>query len=113
MLTVPDRINLAKNALAEFCQVVEPILDIDMVYFDKPHYSLRSAVIFAQNALATNWLDHDQSAAACRLNSAFARVAHNLPPESLRQAIEWMFFTSENLVLVAELRQSYKMQRET
>ena len=105
MLTIQARINLAKSSLAEFSQVVEPILDLEMVYFDKPHYSLRSAILFAQNALAANWLDHDQSAAACRLNSAFARVAHNLPPEALKPAIEWLFFTNENLVVVAELRQ--------
>jgi hypothetical protein len=105
MLTIQDRINLAKTSLDEFCLVAGPILDVEMVYFDKPHYSLRAAVIFARNALSANWLDHDQSGAACRLNSAFARVAHNLPPDVMKQAIEWMFFTCENMVLVAELRQ--------
>ncbi|NJL87291.1 MAG: hypothetical protein HC886_17030 [Leptolyngbyaceae cyanobacterium SM1_1_3] len=88
MLTVQDRISLAKDSLTEFSQVVEPILDLDRVYFDNPHYSLRSALILAQNALAANWLDYDQSFAACRLNSAFSRVAHNLPPEGLKSAIE-------------------------
>ena len=80
MIPTEDRIKIIKNDLAEFKKLAEPLLDLEVVYFDRPYHTLRIAVTHFEEALEVNWLDHNQAAVNLELASTFARVAHNLPP---------------------------------
>lgn len=71
--TATDRIQIIKNSLAEFKKVVEPVLDVKMMYFDRPYsHTLRIAIDNFEAALGANWRDHNQSAASDELVSTFA-----------------------------------------
>lgn len=101
--TVEDRIKIIKHSLGEFKKVVAPILDVAMVYFDRPHqHTLRMAIARFEEALGANWHDYDQTAASTELVSTFAQVAHNLPPRALQQAIDWMHFATQDMLLLRE-----------
>lgn len=100
--TTEDRIRIIKSSLAEFEQIVEPLLDLEQVYFDRPYHTLRMAIQHFEEALGINWQDHDQAAVATELASSFARVAHNLPPKALKDAIEWMHFATQDILLLRE-----------
>lgn len=101
--TAEDRIKVIKHSLAEFKQVVAPILDVEMIYFDRPNnHTLRMAIAHFENALGVNWLDHDQAAVIDELVSTFAQVASNLPPKALKEAIEWMHFATQDMLLLRE-----------
>lgn len=100
MIPTEDRIKIIKNDLAEFKKLAEPLLDLEVVYFDRPYHTLRIAVTHFEEALEVNWLDHNQAAVNLELASTFARVAHNLPPNVLKEAIEWMHFATQNMLLL-------------
>ena len=99
-ISTEDRIKIIKNDLASFKQVVEPLLDLEVVYFDRPYHTLRIAITHFEEALEVNWLDHNQSAVSLELASTFARVAHNLPPKALKDAIECLYFATEDMLML-------------
>ncbi|HEY9881946.1 MAG TPA: hypothetical protein V6D29_26070 [Leptolyngbyaceae cyanobacterium] len=101
--TAEDRIKVIKCSLAEFKKVVDPILDVEMIYFDRPNnHTLREAIQHFEEALGVNWRDYDQAATSDELVSTFAQVARNLPPRALKEAIEWMHFATQDMLLLRE-----------
>jgi hypothetical protein len=100
--TEEDRIKVIRNSLAEFKALVEPVLDLEMVYFDRPCHTLRMAIEHFEEALGVNWRDHHQSGVSDELVSSFAQVAHNLSPRALKEAIEWLHFTTQDMLLLRE-----------
>jgi hypothetical protein len=101
-MTAEQRIKVIKSSLANFKKIVEPLLDVEMVYFDRPFHTLGIAITHVEEALEANWQDHDQYAVSLELVSSFAQVAHNLPPVKLKEAIEWMYFATEDMHLLRE-----------
>lgn len=101
-MSAEQRIKVIKGSLADFKKLVEPLLDLEMVYFDRPFHTLRIAITNFEEALEANWRDYDQYAVSLELVSSFAQVAHNLPPKALKEAIEWMYFATEDMHLLRE-----------
>lgn len=97
-----DRIKVIKSSLADFKKLVEPLLDVEMVYFDRPYHTLRIAITHFEEALESNWRDYDQAAVNLELVTTFGQVAHNLPPKQLHHAIQWMYFAVEDMLLLRE-----------
>lgn len=62
-ITAEERIKVIQNSLAEFEKVAEPVLDVEMIYFDRPkNYTLRRAIEHFRECLGANWRDYIQSA---------------------------------------------------
>lgn len=97
-----QRIKVIKNSLSDFKKLVEPLMDVEMVYFDRPHHTLRIAITHFEEALGVNWRDHNQSAVNLELVSTFGQVAHNLSPKALHQAMQWLYFATEDMLLLRE-----------
>lgn len=93
---------MIRSSLAEFKALVEPVLNVEMVYFDRPCHTLRMAIEHFEAALGVNWQDHHQSGVNDELVSSFAQVAHNLPPRTLKEALEWMHFATQDMLLLRE-----------
>lgn len=99
-ITAKDRIKVIQNSLAEFERIAEPVLDIEMVYFDHPeNHTLRMAVENFREGLVANWHDYIQSGLNDELVSGFAIVAHHLEPKPLKEAIQWLHFTTQDMLL--------------
>lgn len=102
-ITAEDRIKVIQNSLAEFEKIAEPVLDVEMVYFDRPeNHTLRMAVEHFKEGLGTNWRDYIQSGLNDKLVTSFAMVAHNLQPKPLKEAIQWLHFTTQDMLLLRE-----------
>ncbi len=101
-MTAEERIQSIQKSLGDFKRLVKPILDVPMVYFKRPHHTLQIAIDRVEASLGPNWRDYDQANLSLELVSSFARVAHNLPPQVLKEAIEWMYFATEDLLLLRE-----------
>ncbi|MGG6242079.1 hypothetical protein ACQ4N7_25965 [Nodosilinea sp. AN01ver1] len=102
-ITAEQRINVIQNSLAEFEKVAAPILDVEMVYFDRPeNHTLRMAIEHFRAGLGANWRDYIQSGLSDELVTSFAMVAHNLEPRPLKEAIQWLHFTTQDMLLLRE-----------
>ncbi|MBD2110023.1 hypothetical protein [Nodosilinea sp. FACHB-13] len=102
-ITTEDRIKVIHNSLACFQEVVEPVLDMKMVYFDRPqNHTLRVAIENFKEGLGANWRDYIQSGLNDELVTSFAMVAHNLEPKPLKEAIQWLHFTTQDMLLLGE-----------
>lgn len=102
-ITAEIRIKIIQNSLAEFERMAEPVLDIEMVYFDRPeNHTLRAAIEHFRKGLGVNWRDHLQSGLNDELVTSFAMVAHNLQPKPLKEAIQWLHFTVQDMLLLRE-----------
>ncbi|MBD1876994.1 hypothetical protein H6F75_26265 [Nodosilinea sp. FACHB-131] len=102
-ITAEDRIKVICNSLSHFQAVAEPVLDVEMVYFDRPeNQTLRMAIDHFKEGLGVNWRDHDQSGLSDELVTSFAMVAHNLEPKPLKEAIQWLHFTTQDMLLLRE-----------
>lgn len=102
MLTVQDRLDIIRSSLREFQKVAEPVLKVPMVYFDRPLHRLQESIARCEDSLGDNWRDFNQTAISDELTTSFAHVAHNLPPRALKEAIEWLHFTTQDLLLLRE-----------
>jgi hypothetical protein len=61
-MPVEQRIKVIKSSLADFKMIAEPLLDLEMVYFDRPFHTLGIAITHFEEALDISWQDHDQYA---------------------------------------------------
>jgi hypothetical protein len=102
-ITAEDRIKVIHNSLAQFQEVAEPVLDVEMVYFDRPeNHTLRMAIEHFREGLGVNWRDYNQSGLNDELVTSFGMVAHNLQPNALKEAIQWLHFTTQDMLLLRE-----------
>lgn len=102
-ITAEDRIKVIHNSLTHFQKVAEPVLDVEMVYFHRPeNHTLRMAIEHFKEGLGVNWRDYIQSGLNDELVTSFATVAHNLEPKPLKEAIQWLHFMTQDMLLLRE-----------
>jgi hypothetical protein len=102
-ITAETRIKVIHNSLSHFQKVAEPVLDVEMVYFDRPeNHTLRKAIDHFKEGLGVNWRDYNQSGLNDELVTSFGMVAHNLQPKALNEAIQWLHFTTQDMLLLRE-----------
>ena len=87
-ITTEDRIKVIHNSPSHFQAVAKPVLDVEMVYLDRPeNHTLRMAIENVKERLSANWRHYNQSGLGDELVTSFAMVAHNLEPKPLKEVI--------------------------